>query len=123
MPVVLDQLPHVATSTVLPAAAPRALRELRLALRDRVAEGVRRCRARPRRIFPLGLAEQTVDLSRLARQPRGVLLRIGPGHVDHRPTPSAPSLIAQSGCSRRGPRKHPTRRTRPRTCLRQTDGR
>src|SRR5262249_5114674 len=66
---------------------------LRLALSDRVTEGVPRHRPRSRRVFPFRFAQEPVGLPRLAREPADILLRIVPGHADHRPTASPPALI------------------------------
>src|SRR5262249_15284514 len=108
VPAILDPLPHVPMQVVkpesvgreranlsrLPSATQTANGKLRLALADRIAEGEACDGAGPRRVLPLGLAEQPVGLPGLARKPGDVLLRVVPGHADHRPPPAPPALIA-----------------------------
>src|SRR5262245_1534449 len=68
---------------------------VRLVLTDAVAPGISRPRTRPRRILPLGLAQQPVGLARLAVKPGQVLHGdIVPGYVDHGASAAAaPSVL------------------------------
>src|SRR5665213_873362 len=66
---------------------------LRVARADLAAPPERRFGSRARRIFPFGLAGQSVSLSGLLRQPGEVEFGIVPAHIDHRPLAAAPAVI------------------------------
>src|SRR5262245_34452720 len=71
-----------------------ALPVLRLAGGDAVAEGVSRRRPGATAILPLSLRQQPVRLARPLRKPVHVSLGVLPRHIDRRPPPAAPTLIA-----------------------------
>src|ERR1700730_7940290 len=60
---------------------------------DLVAPGIGPFAAGARRVFPLGLGEQTIGLAGLPREPLRVLLRIIPADVDDRTGAASPVLI------------------------------
>ncbi len=108
VPAVLDPFPDVAMYVmqppgirieaadrcrllIVPAAA--AAIAVGAVAADGVAPPVDRARARPRRIFPLGLAGEPVGQAGLAAQPIDVLLGVVPGDVDHRAVAAPPASV------------------------------
>src|SRR5215469_13346370 len=99
VPAIGDPLRHIAAHVVKPegiggkaADLDGMTRIVRLAAAATVGDAglhlisppVFRLRAAACRVFPFGLRRQTVGCAGHAREPRGILLRIGPAHIGHR---------------------------------------
>ena len=60
---------------------------------DLVAPGISLFAAGARRVFPLGLGEQTIGPAGLPREPLRILLSIMPADVDDRMRATSPALV------------------------------
>ena len=66
---------------------------------DLVAPSISMFAAGARRVFPLGLGEQTIELAGLQREPIQILLRIMLADVDDRTRATSPALIGGLVCA------------------------